>query len=169
MKKSIVTSLLFIMWIVSSAQEQIEVEDSRPRHSISLNLAGDGTLISLNFDGLKIINSKFFLSSKTGIGYTEEFSLFLFDSGDDFESFTTFSQHFTMNIGEGRNFFEIGVGGTFFFGDEDLIRTYPVIGYRFLPFKTSEVTFRAFVNVFSEFFVEDLYLSPIGLSMGITF
>ena len=89
------------------AQNQEEIVDARPLNSINLNLLGDASLISINYERQFLVSPAFILSSKLGLGYNFEFIIF----GNP-EHYLTIPHHITGNIGKGRHFFEFGLGGT---------------------------------------------------------
>ncbi len=140
--------------------------EKRPVNSISLNLLGDASLMSLHYERLILITQDFILSIKFGLGYNQEFQIF----GSSPENFLTVPHHVTGNWGEGRSFFELGLGGTIIAGDinQDYL-FYPIIGYRLLPLKTNAFNIRIFGIIPFYRLETEIYLSRIGLSMGVFF
>lgn len=148
------------------AQNQEEIVDARPLNSINLNLLGDASLISINYERQFLVSPAFILSSKLGLGYNFEFIIF----GNP-EHYLTIPHHITGNIGKGRHFFEFGLGGTIINGNTTQpYILYPIVGYRILPLKSNEITFRIFGQIpFSGIETDDILFIPFGLNLGVSF
>lgn len=56
-------------------QEIKEKEDFRPRNSVNINLLGDASLYSINYERFFYCNEVFVISSKVGLGYNTDFFL----------------------------------------------------------------------------------------------
>ena len=55
----------------------------------------------------------------------------------------TIPHHFTINVGNKKSFFEIGIGGTGIIGDANRnYYLYLIVGYRFHPSKSINENFR---------------------------
>ena len=166
--------LLFILLQVRAimfAQEPIDSVGSRPLNSINLNILGDASNWSVNYDRLFRVDSLVYLSAKFGLGYNKEFQLCIFGPCDfNDEEYFTIPLHLTGIIGKGRSFFEFGVGGTIITGETSQpFILYPVMGFRILPLRSGYSVFRIYGQVpFSEL-REDYFFSRIGLSFGLSF
>ena len=150
MKKSILTFILVICAIVVVAQSSSESSNSRPANNINLNLFGDISLISLNYERLFFVRPSFALASKIGIGYDQEYCLGFFGGCGSIYNFFTIPHHLTGIIGKERRFFEFGLGGTMRVGKKrkyvNRYFLYPIIGMRFLPLN-SNLIFRIFSQI----------------------
>ena len=173
MKKIVLLLVLTISSISLSAQGKAgipDTTDTRPQNNIFLNLLGDASIISINYERLLFISPDFFLAGKLGVGYNEEFNICL--SGEcPSESFTTITHHITGNLGKGRHLVELGLGGTIINGntDENYL-AYPIVGYRLHPLKSGKVSFRIYGSVpFTGLDTEDILFMPVGISVGISF
>lgn len=170
MRRAILTILLFSTWLILCAQDQEEILNARPLNSVSLNLLGDVSLISINYERLIPVSPAFILSNKLGLGHNEEFRICLFGSCPPAREFFTIPHHITGNIGKGIHFFEIGLGGTIVNKNQPYY-FYPIVGYRILPRRSARVNFRLFgllpLSVSSA--NELLFISPFGLNLGISF
>jgi hypothetical protein len=78
--KLILLSIFFCFGIELKAQEnsisQIgEVQNvlDRPLNNISLNLLGDASILSINFEKQYLVRKSFILTTKFGLGYNQEF------------------------------------------------------------------------------------------------
>lgn len=149
------------------AQNKDEPVGSRPFHDININLAGDASIISINYERSFFICPAFFVAGNIGLGYNEEFKIFRTYSTP--EEYVTISHYLTGNIGKRRSCLELGIGGTFISGSTDQYYIlYPVVGYRLQPLKSGRLNFRAnFQFPLKE--IEDVFFSPLGLSLGICF
>jgi hypothetical protein len=148
------------------AQKSEEIIETRPLNSFNINLLGDASLISFNFERQYLISSTFILTSKIGLGYNKEFLIF----GSNQEHYLTIPHHITGNIGKGKHFFEFGLGGTIISGNTTQpYLLYPIVGYRILPLKSNEINFRIFGQIpFFETHATIPFI-PLGLSLGISF
>jgi len=101
-------SVLIVLFTIVNAQN-LEVQHiDRPKNNISLNLLGDASIISVNYERIFVINSSFFVTGKVGFGYNKEFLFCLFGSCNTPDRFFTIPHHITGNLGKGRHFFEFG-------------------------------------------------------------
>ncbi|UZR94095.1 hypothetical protein [Chondrinema litorale] len=176
MKMLILVALQLSVSVALFAQDDDELIDERPLNSISLNLLGDASLISINYKRQFIINPSFILTSKLGAGFNKEFQLNLCFSGSCTNSpspeiFFTIPHHITGNIGKERHFFEFGLGGTNIVGNTSQpYLFYPIIGYRLSPEEADNINFRIFLQVpFSGLDTDKILFSPLGLNFGISF
>jgi hypothetical protein len=153
------------------AQKLKEPMDSRPLNSLYLNLFGDASLVSINYDRLFIISSAFRLSSKIGMGFNEEFQICFFGPCSPPEQYFTLPHHITGNFGKGRILFELGLGGTKIIGTRtQTYILYPIIGYRIMPLTPGKLNFRMYGQLpFSGIVREDIVFIPVGLSIGFSF
>lgn len=163
--------LLIISGITLFAQNTTDSTLTRSLNSVSINLLGDASLISANYERLFPIRDNVILTGKLGLGYNEEFKLCLFGSCSPAKKYTTVPHHFTTILGNRRSYFEFGVGGTIVLGDtEENYFFYPMIGYRISSRNPKGVTFRIYVQYpISGVETEDIIFFPIGLSLGVKF
>jgi hypothetical protein len=156
--------------VVTNAQEADPDPDLRPTFNISGNFGGDASLFSLGFEKLFFLNPGLALAGKIAFGYNQEFQIF--SSKDPSDSFIL-PHSFTVNLGNGkRSFGELGFGGSWISNSTDnYYLIYPIIGYRYHPFKNPGFSFKAwFFYPFGQVSkVEDteLLISPFGVSFGI--
>ena len=52
--------------------EIIKLKDHRPLNNATLNLFGDASIVSINYERLFLNSSNFFLSAKVGLGYNRQ-------------------------------------------------------------------------------------------------
>jgi hypothetical protein len=146
------------------AQKSEEIARVRPLNSVYFNTLGDVSVFSINYERQFILSPMFILTSKLGLGYFREF--FKFNRNP--EKYLTIPHHITGNFGRESHFLEFGLGGTFI--SENATHPYliyRIIGYRFMPFNSSKINFRVFVQTpFSDFKADDILFIPIGLSIG---
>lgn len=161
MKKYISTILLVLTIKILTSQDNGDSYLTRPLDGISLNLLGDASLISIQFDKLFPINKNLFITSKLGLGYSSE----IFDQGSNF----TIPFHLTTIVGRNRGFVEVGPGATLSFGDRLAFISYVTFGYRLQPLKAQKINFRIFVQLPVIYSSDAPYFFPIGISMGTSF
>ena len=164
MKRNILALTLTLLSIVVFSQE---TDTKRPLNSIYLNLLGEGSLISANFDRLFPISPNFHISGNIGLGYNQEINIL---GGSNPYRFLTIPHHLTGNIGKKRHLFEFGVGGTQLLGkDYSQYAIYPIIGYRLQPLKTNKFFMRASLHVPLQEIQDEWSFSVIGVSFGKSF
>ena len=179
----ILLSIFFCFGIEINAQEnpifqrgkKKSVED-RPLNNISLNLLGDASILSINYEKQYLVRKVFILTTKFGLGYNQEFRLCVFGPcSSPAENYVTIPHHFTANFGNKRSFFEFGLGGTILlYGvTSDPYIFYPIIGYRFLPLKSNNLNFRLYflppIQFDGPFGHTEIAFIPCGVSIGISF
>lgn len=166
MKKQILITVLAMVCSTLFAQN-----NERPLNSIQINLFGDASIVSINYDKQFLISPAFILSSKFGLGYNEEFQLCIFGPCSPPEKYLTIPHHITGNFGKGKHFFEFGLGGTIISGNTNQnYFLYTIVGYRILPLNSNKVNFRLYGQIpFTGFKIEDIFFIPFGLSSGISF
>jgi hypothetical protein len=171
-KNLLIIAFPFILVLTLSGQDMEPGSSSRPKNIYYVNLLGDASLISLNYER-SFGNSKiFFLSPGIGLGYNQELDLNLFGSGSSNpRSFITVPHHITGNIGSGAHYFEFGFGGTIILGNtNNHYLFYPVLGYKIHPKSNQKLFFKIFTNI-APFFAksEDASFAVFGLGLGGSF
>lgn len=147
--KTILLPILLFTGLNLIAQDQDSIFNPRPLNNINLNIFGDASLISVNYERQFSVNSKFLISSKFGIGYNQTYNIL---STEKELKYLTLPHHITGNLGKGRHFFEFGLGGTAIIGNTNKpYFLYPLVGYRILPLRSNKLNFRVFGHIpFSE-------------------
>jgi hypothetical protein len=165
--------LTLIIIVICSAcllgQNYSGLFSSRPRNNIYLNLLGDASIISINYERLFVSTPSTFLSGKLGIGYNEEFQLCIFGPcSSPPDKYLTIPHHFTCNYGlrESIHFLEFGFGGTLINGNEYYLDL--IIGYRIQPKNSNKLNFRIFVSIRLRDGGGDILYIPGGLSIGVS-
>lgn len=172
MKKLVLTIILVISTTILSAQKNSDSTKTRPINNININLLGDASLISLNYERLFFIRPIFMLTGKLGLGYNEEFQVCIWGPCTTPNKYLTIPLHITGNVGKGRHFFEFGIGGTRIIGHTNQpYYIYPLIGYRLNPLKKNRVNFRIVGQIpFSGvLYTDDILFVPVGFSLGFCF
>jgi hypothetical protein len=178
MKTSILICFILSTSGVLYAQHPAEHIDSRPKNSIHLNLLGDASIISANYERLFVVRPKFIISSKLGLGYNEEFRICFGPCVYPPEKYTTIPHHITGNVGKRQHFFEFGIGGTKIIGNTSQpYLLYSIVGYRILPLSSKRLNFSGFILVpysgleNGEFYLEldYIFFIPFGFSLGVSF
>lgn len=178
MKTKIAIRLLYVSFVLVFIffGNSIFAQDSdlklMPKNGIHINLLGDISLVSVNYERLFFIGSSSFLSGKLGIGFNEEVHFCLFSACPPTpHEYITYPFHITGNFGYGRHFFEVGIGATIMDGNiTNSYLIYPIFGYRFLPLNSNRVYFRAYAQVpINGLDTEGIVFVPIGVSLGVSF
>jgi hypothetical protein len=144
-------------------------KELRPDFILSGNLAGDASILSLGFEKLFFPKPVLTLSVKAGLGFNTEFQLF---SSDPPDNYFILPHHVTCNFGRNRSYLELGAGGAWVTGNSNnYYLAYPILGYRYHPFKNPGFSFRVWVYYpFGQTINMDwdvIMLIPYGLSFGI--
>lgn len=167
MKKTLL--ILFLVSTVACALAQEEEMGPRPDFNISGNFSSGVSLMSLGFEKLFFLKPNFALAAKVGFGYNQEFNIF--STSTEPTNYFILPHHLTCNFGSSRSFLEFGVGASWISGDNyNYYLVYPVLGYRYHPFKNPGFSFRVWAYFpFGQDFVTDgeVMFAPIGLSFGI--
>ena len=174
MKKTIISSVLFLFVAITFAQEPNET--SRPLNNVYVNLFGDASMISINYERLHFVSGKVFLAGKLGLGANIESDLSSSVYPEETGSLTTIPHHITANFGRKRSFFEFGLGGTIITGNIPRhYFMYSIIGYRLHPLQSKKMNFRIYGQIpISKFEWVEIFpnpgfaYSPLGLSVGIS-
>jgi hypothetical protein len=172
----ILKSILLILSLIFNAsilfaQNDANALDSVPSNNIYINLLGDASWISVNYERRFFVRPTYFLTSKIGYGYNEEFQICIWDNiCSSNHQYITVPHHISVNVGNGRSFLEVGIGGTIIIGHTDQpYLLYPIFGYRLHPLKKNKINFRFFGEVpFSGLITEDIIFFPFGLSLGVS-
>lgn len=162
--------LLCFIWIFSAitCYGQSYWED-RPRFTSYVNLLGDASIVSINFDVVLLNQEHFFLAAKAGVGVHEEICI-VFCNDKETTVFTTVPVALTANFGHERHYFEVGLGFTLFDPSTEWNMLYPHLGYRLHPEDRGRFQFRAYTNVYPlNGDPKKILFIPIGLSFGISF
>ncbi len=164
-------ALVFLLVIGSTyAQETDPVPVKRSDFIISANLGGDASIMSLGFEKLFFLKSGPVLAAKVGFGFNQEFNIF--DSEDPI-NFFTLPHSFSVNLGNGkRSFGEFGIGGSWVTDNTvHYYFVYPMIGFRYHPFKNPGFSFKAWAfwpfGQIDKVEDVDVMIVPLGLSFGV--
>ncbi len=170
MKKRVIAVILFLASTASTlpAQPPGDIDlwflPHRPSNIVSMQLFTDGSLMSLNYERLFPVSDNMFLAGRVGVGYGTEFRITLFGSNSSTGDFISVPHQITANLGSRRSFIEFGVGGSLVNG----YTVYPLIGYRFHPWMSNNLSFR--VNATWPLMRPgDILFIPLGGSIGFAF
>jgi hypothetical protein len=172
MKHFIFALLLILSKSILYAQKAEERMDNRPSNNIHINILGDASWISINYERRFLVRAAYFFTAKLGYGYNEEFQICIWDNAcSSNHTYITVPHHITVNVGNGRHFLEAGIGGTAILGNTDQnYLIYPILGYRLHPLRKNKINFRIYGEVpFSGLLTEDILFIPFGMSLGFCF
>ena len=149
------------------AQEAKDIRIKEAPNYIFLNVIGDVSLVSLNYERSYFFSSKFRIAGKIGIGYNINF---LLDKPS--EHFFTLPNHLMAIYGNMYNF-ELGIGSTLIIGAESSSEyyLYPSAGYR-LIFYTKDMgltCIRLFGTILPNWDSYSYVAIPFGVSLGTSF
>jgi hypothetical protein len=168
----IIVGLLFFMLVHVStfAQDTDQLPKLRSDFIISANFGGDASIMSLGFEKLFFLKSGPVLAGKIGFGFNQEFQLF---TSEDPTNFFTLPHSFSVNLGNGkRSYGEMGIGGSWLTDNtQHYYFVYPMIGFRYHPFKNPGFSFKAWAfwpfGQMDKVEETDVWISPLGLSFGV--
>ena len=175
MKKFIVVIMFAVLSTIIFAQGNADTTDKRPLNNIYLNFLGDFSNVTINYERVFFIKSIFFLTAKIGIGFTKELEFSILGNPPPSKRYLTTPLHITANLGQGKHFFEFGIGGTLVSGNFERMEkhfiSYPIIGYRLQPLNYRKANFRIFFTwPFSGMDeLHGVWISPFGFSIGVSF
>ncbi|TLX73482.1 hypothetical protein E9993_15325 [Labilibacter sediminis] len=165
MKNIIIFLICLGFQTVVIAQDCIKGQDTRPLNTTSINLLGNASLISLNYERLFKVHPKVLIGGQLGLGYNEEFVLW----GGEAESFSTIPIQVTGNFGKNKSMLEFGIGYTIINDLDKYTKNiaYSTIGYRLQPLKAEKINFRVFVMLpITDTDNTSIIFIPIGISFG---
>lgn len=165
MKRIVAIIVSVVASVVLFAQQNKDSTNNRPENNYFLTGCGDVSTISFNYERLFIFNSVFFIAGKLGMGFTEDIVPFQLPK----VGYITIPIHITANYGEGKNFLEFGMGGTYIPDNKNIpaYYFYPILGYRFQPLNTDRFFFRIYGSYpLSGVFFDGLQFVPVGISLG---
>ncbi len=149
---------------------------------IDLNLVGQGSIMSVNYEHFFNVQPKVFWSAKIGIGYnqaaTYNSGIFLFGGGGEPktppEELLTLHFQVTANLGSDEFYFELGAGGTMYTGSNPHFYPYPIVGFRVAAFNPLHIRLFCNIPLFKEDFGQIfnkgyIMFFPVGLSVGYSF
>ncbi len=168
MKKNILTITLLLISFILFAQSTDDV-NVRPLNSVYLNVFGDASMFSVNYERLFLNERTFILAGKIGAGFYQEIKIWKNQLTPP--KFLSIPHHITGNIGKRQHFLELGLGGTFLTGSADNIYfLYPIFGYRLSPLKSNKYNFRIYAHIpFAGVNWDSYMFAPMGVSFGISF
>lgn len=165
------TLVLFFLVTILLVKEVKAQPFLRPRNNINLNLFGDASVFSVNYERLFISHRKFILAGKVGAGYSQSLDL-----PSKSAALLSTPLHITgnVNVYGKKHFLEFGFGGTLLFYENMKFWDYsifPLIGYRLQPLKSGKFTIRIFVSypLTDKIDAHNYWFSPVGLSLGFCF
>lgn len=170
-KKVIKVLIILTFGLIVTAKDAEASSFPWPSNNITLNLFGDATIFSMNYERLHFFDRKYMIAGKIGIGYSQSLGL-----PSKSAALLTIPMHFTGNISvyKKRQYIEFGFGGTFMFY-ENLkywdYAIYPIVGYRLQPYQKVKLTFRIFISypLTDKIDMHNYWFSPVGLSIGYCF
>lgn len=170
MKKALLFVVLAALAAEAFNQEQENSETSRSDFIISANISSGAAFLSLDFEKLVFLEPDRILAIGVGFGFNQEFQIFTTSEGPT--DYFMLPHHITYNWGKSKSFFEMGLGASWVSGDrQSWYLVYPMVGYRYHPFKNPGFSFKAWVYFpFGQKFITDyneILFSPLGLSFGI--
>lgn len=170
--------LTLLVMKISSLQCFTQSALIRPCNVIGVNLLGNGSLASLQYERMFMNKPRFFMSSSVGVGMNQEFALFT----NSKHQYVTFCSGLTANLGKKYTYFEIGIGATALVHEQEVSAcVYPTLGFRLHPIKRKDFSVRFFhqfpftVNGANGegrnngLMVNEVIFCPLGIQLGVSF
>lgn len=180
MKHIFVASMLFLLVTQGYSQESLNA-----KNNFNLDIFSNASLISANYETYFAQKEKSFLAASLGIGYQEEFSIEIWGNYTPYDEFLTLPHYISYNVGNGRHYFESGLGGAMVTRVVKGYETspawvgysvYPIVGYRFQPSKKNNLNFRIHLSyplvstrIEGERLTDWILFLPVGGSLGWSF
>jgi hypothetical protein len=160
--------LTILLWLLTSGLAFSQEQDQKPiRNAVYLELGGNATFYSLNYDRNILIQDRHHLGARLGVSYF---------GGDS--SMTSLPLSFNYLYGPKRDFLEVGFGPTFAFFSPQNLRVaafFGTLGYRHQDFTKAAWLWRITFNPFiAEYSSDKGYLNWVwmpfgGISIGYSF
>lgn len=174
MKKSVILFLLLFCF-----EMYAEIKDSSKTNfsgnviinSVNLDLLGQASLLSANFENMIGLTTNVIFSWKLGLGYNEEFDIcFSGDCGPP-KSYVTLPHSISFNFGGKGHYLETNIGGTILLGEtKQPYIPNVLVGYRLIDLNRNKMTFRVFFQYpIRGYNHPDILFFPVGLSVGFNF
>lgn len=161
--------LFLLISITLNAQEPDDIKKIRPRNNISLNVLGDVTLLSGNYERILPLTPNILMAAKIGIGYNLDIEAVWADYSRK-DNYFAVPMHLSTNFGKERLFLELGYGYTYLRNTkESTFAHYPLIGFRMLPTEKERCSFRMFFYLPLNFLPENYFFIPLGFNFGYAF
>ncbi len=162
-KKFLFFILIFVHGLnLSSQNDSLRI----PQNAIYLTIFGDGSVFSFNYERYLDLSPEHFFAFKAGVGMSQ--TIRIMGTSD---SYNVIPHALTFNIGNGKHFFEAGIGAVYRIGDKKTpYFGIPTIGYRLNFGKSTPIFFRFHVDIpVKEDHLWHMSLVPLGISLGIRF
>lgn len=141
----------------------------RWRNSVDVTVGGTGLVASFNIGRIVVVKENYFVNTTVGIGSVPYVGGF------------TLPHQLTVNFGKKSSFLELGIGGTYWYGndfDTDVsgesygYQLAPIVGWR--KYFKSNLIFRVYVNplfhIAGTKYIDDYSVVPYGgISLGYSF
>jgi hypothetical protein len=170
-KYILIIPFLILFSTITKGQPTEDTLYRRPSNNVYVNLLGDASWISINYERRFFVRPTYFLTGKIGYGYNEEFQICIWDNlCSSNHQYITIPHHISVNVGKGRHYLETGIGGTLIMGHTSQnYLLYPIVGYRLHPLRKNKINFRIYGQVpFTGLITEDIIFFPFGLSVGLS-
>jgi hypothetical protein len=170
MKKTLLLILIPLMAIQLKGQSPDPETRARPGFILSGDLGGSAALLSMGFEKLFFHESQLVFAGKIAFGYNQEFKIF---SSEPPDNFFVLPHAFTLNLGGGtRSHLELGIGGSWFTTNSiSYYLAYPIIGYRYHPFKNPGFSFKLWgqfpFGQANTYEAASIMFLPAGISLGL--
>ncbi len=149
---------------------------SRPLNNFSLNLLGEASIISLNYERLFPLGKLFLLSAKLGVGTNADWcGIIHCEENYKAKHAITFPHHITLNFGKKKAFFEIGYGGTYLsWKYSPVYIPSAIFAFRLQPVESNKFSFRVFIQnplikSGNGLKFDKVLFIPVGFSFGVGF
>lgn len=166
--KSLIIIIAFIITAFNIKAQEAEQGIKRGiSNNLYINILGNASDLSLNYEKLYLQGNDNFLTTKIGIGFVKEFQLF----SNNTETYITFPHHMTYNIKCKSFYFEMGLEGTAILGNtKDNYLLYPLIGIRRQILEKKACFFRLYFSApIAGFNDKDILYVPVGINLGYSF
>ncbi|MBN2729874.1 MAG: hypothetical protein JXR53_11685 [Bacteroidales bacterium] len=162
--------LIFLIY-QSNAQDELDsLIDNRPCQFLELTEFGNVSVFSASYGHILKVGNVFYGSIGGGLGYAQDVNIFNIATSRDPETYLTLPYYFTAMLGKTRHFAEIGIGGTFVFGDlEKYHYLYPMLGYRLQPLRSNRLHFKFYASMLNTNSPDNLWIIPVGMALGFNF
>ncbi len=167
--------IIFLTLSLNLFSQDVKFFNQRPDRNFSIGLGGDGGVISLHHETLKVISYNLMIATEMGLGATQDFSI-----SEPNHYYLSLPFNLSVCFGKRVHLFEAGIGSTIHLRINDPFYefcVYPIIGYRIQPVKSNKMMFKLYTSIpynlnFDSYIKlknSDLYFLPIGISIGKSF
>ena len=165
--------LIIFNFSLINANEKLNDVRNRPLETFQFGLGGQMTISSLSYEKFILIPNRYpdmFISYNIGVGFNRKDKICFEEKECEIgQYFPVLPLSINFNIGNLKNFLDIGLGSSVLFID-NIPNYLPFvnIGYKYLPLKRNKFVFRFYLSIPFYDNIESVEIPYFGIHFGMT-